>query len=151
MKTEIITINDKQYTRITQPANHEWIKEQLEMGEPVNLENEYGIFSAATIATLASDGKEFYAGFDELADRTYSDKEKVQSIVTTLPALPRYPKAEDMLLVHRYEAEGLNIMGRFKHDAEWIENEGVCCGVAEEITHAVDSEGNRIEVAICEN
>lgn len=77
-------------------------------------------------------------------------------VATLLPALPRYPKPEDARLLYRYMAEGIEpkgnvwIGGSIEHESYSVRGilNAVRIGQQTEITHALDSDGNRIEVAI---
>lgn len=96
--------------------------------------------------------------------------------LTILPALPRHPKPEDAALLLRYQAEGiffkgrvvLEINGEHRYQCEntyvecrpyvdgfWIDTGSGGNGCFNlngdyyvEITHAVDAQGNKIDIAI---
>ncbi len=96
-------------------------------------------------------GYNFYTAGDEL-------------IATALPALPRYPTAEDVELLHLYATHGLILIftseysGAMTSKVKHTRNFTHVLTILErnyypdkyEITHAIDKEGNRVEVAICE-
>lgn len=83
----------------------------------------------------------------------------IELIATALPALPNRPKPEDAALLYRYASEGVFARGATK---SWVDGErggywtrdndswllGVDAAYIYEITHAVDADGNRVEVAI---
>ena len=70
-------------------------------------------------------------------------------IATAIPPLPRNPKRRDKPMLYRYLAEGLRPQGAafigkmFAEDCDWLLE-----GSLKTITHCLDTQGNRVEVAI---
>lgn len=75
--------------------------------------------------------------------------ETCEHIATALPALPRHPKPEDAQLLYRYMAEGVEPW--LCYMSEYYDISAVVDSIDVEITHATDTKGNKIEVAIEEN
>lgn len=78
-------------------------------------------------------------------------------VMTKLPALPEHPKLEDAPLLYRYASEGLFIVGNhIRHEFSGpFEVQFPDFNLVEthpdrkvQITHAIDEEGNRVEIAI---
>jgi len=162
MKTEIITINGRNYTRIVKDADLEWIKGELKKGNPVvvALENldDYRILKEWN-------GKlELYYSSDE---NIFFDK-NITHTIHTLDPLPRYPTANDAALLYEYASHGLfavfhnelfnsnkYFIGFNRHttqcwmvnnqsgdNSEWKTKDGL------EITHCINQAGEKCEVAI---
>lgn len=107
MKTEIITINDKQYTRIYKPINFTWLDNQIQMGNPVVLQYRNRNTTQWVIEPCIGRYEHCYICYEQGGDECWLDAEEIMYTITTLPALPRYPKAEDAALLYRYMSEGL--------------------------------------------
>lgn len=138
MKTEIITINGKQYTRIYKEPNHEWIKGRLNIGEAVRVVDTNNI--SHTLTNL--DGAAY-------VDR---NAQHIQSIVTTLDPLPRYPTAGDTALLYEYLANGLAPYiydSGVKWDFRFFPNgSNLPLRDGSKISHCENQTGERVEVAI---
>jgi hypothetical protein len=104
----------------------------------------------------------------------FNDIDSERHVATALRALPRNPKPEDAALLYRYVSEGLILVGsngsgeffiqpHWNNADQWkapnqmiLEYDSVTgdsytgteWGEVVEITHAIDSEGNKINVAI---
>jgi hypothetical protein len=69
-------------------------------------------------------------------------------IATALPPLPRNPTADDAKLLHLYEAHGLHPTC-FRGDInQYCLTTGM--NISQKLTHAIDEQGNKVEVAICD-
>jgi hypothetical protein len=75
---------------------------------------------------------------------------------TALPALPKHPTKDDKELLHRYISEGLTPVTLCHaveaHTRKPRQYEQTCIyeewGEYREITHAIDKDGNKVEIAI---
>lgn len=96
----------------------------------------------------------------------FKDADCLDHIATAIPALPRNPKPKDAPLLYRYASEGLMVWWTDNDEEKprtcaWVINmhlvnynqlvEHTNLTRRMEITHAVDSEGNKVEVAINNN
>lgn len=118
MKTTIETINGKKYTVV-------WHDGALS-----------GFFSNGVVT-------------DPLGCK-YAYNHQLEVSATGLPALPRHPNPEDAPLLYRYASEGLfpagTMGGRFNDCAAIAYLVGG--NALPEMTHAIDKDGNKVEVAI---
>ena len=167
MQVTIEEINGNKCTVIRKPFDQKWVKEQLDMGIPVLADGTeiYGDNSLCLYAMAESHNRNgdrivynFYAATEELK----RNADTFVSTVTILPALPRYPRPEDRLLLYRYMAEGVRlIIIRYHgtddkhvsyHNGEEIVHsffkyEHLC---KHEIVHALDFDGNKLKIAVKE-
>lgn len=105
------------------------------------------------------DGAGFLKCTTSLGHEVYSKKSGAH-LATTLPPLPRHPKPEDAPLLYRYASEGVIAEYRYEDHCgdEYILsiNEDGFAGLgyclakhwAVSYVHAIDLEGNRVDVAI---
>ncbi|MCA9340410.1 MAG: hypothetical protein KDA17_05840 [Candidatus Saccharibacteria bacterium] len=152
MKTSIETINNHLVTVIRKPFDVEWVREQLAMGAPLIVQ----LLFDSVEDDFNPPRIEIWKCEDDFIDRTTHPEEtglRAAYIISKLPALPKHPTPEDAALLYRYASEGLFPRGYkdFKNQYIWhvealeidpLKYKGV------EITHATDTEGNRVEVAI---
>ena len=135
MKTTIETINGKEYTVV-------WYGSKNKLPKPIQW---FRMPNREQILLI----KELDGGCNVYA--------------TALPALPRHPKPEDTPLLHRYAAEGLMVWWADNDKNNpmrnaWMSNPHLVqfneiarhtdSRTRIEITHAVDKDGNKIDVAI---
>lgn len=125
MKTEIITINNKLYTRIIRPADHDWIKEQLEtMDTPIKAGffTEEGLYRIGNLLNCETSSHYYrgqvrepycWSGTSSNWHFFMVHKDLVTHTITTLPALPRYPTDKDADLIIRYFLEGIQVYGNY--------------------------------------
>lgn len=88
-----------------------------------------------------------WRGYHVAINRTCEGNEYI--VAHALPALPRNPKPEDAALLYRYASEGLFVcMG---NGEVVVRSNGVIVFISDgdfEITHCLDTQRNRVEVAI---
>lgn len=158
-RVSIETIGGKLCTVIRRPFDTEWVREQLAMGVPVIAER----ISLQRFLLVRDDHEGKYKGIK--ADSPYGYYSEGRTIdiaphifeytITILPALPRNPKPEHAALLYRYASESLNVRYEIMDaDLRCADGLGIgdilnhlgCCPI--EITHCLDTQGNRVEVAI---
>lgn len=146
-KVSIEEINGRYCTVIRKPFNAAWIKEQLDMGNPVIvgddiwhdgggeehiirrlLLEEVHKPSKPSILQPPLHGDEhlryYGSGGSPFGSWTpLRDSECLKYTYSILPPLPRHPKQEDAPLLHRYMAEGLDILAQVinNEDGEVVE------------------------------
>ncbi len=142
MKTHIETRNGKPVTVIKKPFDAERATEQLKSGDYVIIETQDGC--ELPLITISEDGG-VYVAVDVNSDAEFPLigilPNIIESVITILPALPKYPSLSlkglsktDMLFCE-YMANGLKPV---------LEN-------GKETTHCIDVDGNRYEIAIINN
>lgn len=123
------------------------IDNELERWQVFGRANTFPWFSASSL----NDGR---------VDSLYSAC--ITHTIAILPPLPRRPKPEDATLLYRYCSEGINVCGKYlswydddecSFGRDFIIKEGPIVSflggdLVREITHATDTNGNRIEIAI---
>ena len=152
MKVSIEEINGKKCTFIRRPFDEEWVKQQLgmELGVAVEWRQPYESPIIATLITRNGARDGYYS----TAFHEWHKSE--MELITILPPLPRHPKPEDAKLLYRYMSEGLTVVARYTDPWEGEDYEAydlnmiAMLGTCLEITHCIDEEGNKVEVAIDE-
>lgn len=160
MKTSIETRNGKPVTVIREPfaEKEAWVREQLEFGRAVVVEDMHGAYALLWGYDASKPDRAQYA-----TGTGWYPFEVIAHVVTVLPALPSIPKTEnDMRILSAYMAAGLKPVAQFGYPNQkywnWpCEGHEVLTALVTEsdykilpdgITHAVDAEGNRHEIAI---
>lgn len=182
MKTIIETINGKLVTVIRKPFDVEWVKEQLSLGVPVVVELLSEAKAPAPFVRPAFNSEwwvlfakhtnrepiHWYMGHNQ--GKGVSDsilEERIQSVITILPALPRDLRpehAEEVLhILHLYASYGFyarlsdrleqyTFIGRDIHKrilaANYATQVAIPQGTKVTFIGAVDAQGNKVEVAI---
>lgn len=145
MQTSVETISGKLCTVIKRPFDAEWVREQLAMGMPYMYEAEDGYRG------------NFYPKIRTLVEKAIDiGRLTPKYVITILPALPRRPTPEHAPLLYRYASEDVFVVGT-GHDGPSYPNGLGLSGILHlskthkgkaEITHATDTNGNKIEIAI---
>jgi hypothetical protein len=164
IKPTIEEINGRKCTVIRKPFDAEWVKEQLDMGIPIIGEDLCGDRFRIIENCYGSD--KWIKAYDE-DNSTYDSMtyDQFNYIITTLPALPRYPKPEDAPLLYRYMAEGIVpvLVDKSGYNGGFIgfcaisntqtllvkhsDGQPITIHMEAEITHAT-MDGERVEIAI---
>lgn len=149
MQVKIETINDKQCTVIYKPFDAEWVEEQIDMEQTVLVKRH----NKGCLLTLWNHD---HCGNFQSTGLGFHHPDNFESIVTILPALPRYPNKKDALLVYRYMAEGLEViatatdtMTRYNNCEISAVSDNTIDNITNyTITHATLPNGERVEIAI---
>lgn len=159
MKVSIETIGDKHCTVIRKPFDAEWVAEQINMEQSVLACTDERAVDYFTLWNYS--GEDFMSG----GGKVIHEDDLIYTL-TILPALPRNPKPEDAPLLYRYMAEGIEAIStlyddgaeRFVNNVDFLtmlsqlkhygNKEVDGGGMYIQITHAIDVDGNKLEVAI---
>jgi hypothetical protein len=160
-------IGGRKVSVIRKPFDAEWVREQLSMGAAVKCDCSVlseGVFSNLIVGE-APNGTFYQLGEEEPFFEIFPIEERCfMSTITILPPLPKHPTPDDASLLYRYMSEGLQVhadIGNVKLNepllgfdnssiGEWIFGHGFYGHrhYKLEITHAVNAQGKRVEVAI---
>lgn len=157
MKTHIETINGKECTVIKKPFDAEWVKGKLTIKQCVQLGYKYH----SNIFYAISYKDDYFEGIKDGQAFSHSVlASNFEHTITILPALPKYPAAQDAGLLYQYASEGLFAVINYKtaHEGHWSWG-SIGCGESwlkkDELnmstTHCIDADGNRHDIAIIDN
>lgn len=157
MKVTIETINDKKCTVIRRPFDAEWVKGQLDMNNSFLVETHKTKGRWSILWDWECSIRDVFK-----TPKTRLFAEDIDYTITILPALREHPKPEDAKRLYRYMAEGFTLVTTDKEQiCGWdyalggfvtanvaipYENYRNPTNIA--LSHALDEQGNCIEIAI---
>ncbi len=132
---------------IRRPFDAKWVQEQLNMGIPVIAEGTDGGWIERFFIKEYDPTNNIY-----VSTHLWYENEIDYNLII-LPPLPHHPKLEDIQLLYRYGAENLSIIAKGSDGQECHNTAELILSIASgtnelEVTHATDTNGRCIEVAI---